>query len=275
VNYLDPIDFTTPGFGELYDELPLWSAPFGLALLERVPLLSQGTILDVGAGTGFLALELAERCGPNTTVIAVDPWQRGVERLRRKLEHHGLTNVRVIEQDAALVDLPNGSVDLIVSNLGINNFDDPHAVLRTCFRVARSGAKVLLTTNPVGHMAELYDVYRSVLIELGQEDRLPLLEAHIAHRGTVDSCSALLETQGFRVVEVIQKSFRLRFVDGSALLRHYFIRMGFVPGWKSIAAPDQIERTFETLEHRLNDHANKHGEVSLTIPVLCLVATKP
>jgi len=31
----------------------------------------------VGAGTGWLSLELAERCGPETTVIAVDPRRQG------------------------------------------------------------------------------------------------------------------------------------------------------------------------------------------------------
>jgi hypothetical protein len=47
-----PIDLGTPEFGDLYDELPLWSAPFGLLLLDRVPLVAGSTIVDVGAGTG-------------------------------------------------------------------------------------------------------------------------------------------------------------------------------------------------------------------------------
>jgi len=36
VNYLEEIDYQKPEFGDLYDELPLWSAPFGLMLLEQV-----------------------------------------------------------------------------------------------------------------------------------------------------------------------------------------------------------------------------------------------
>ena len=275
MTFLDPIDHYAPGFGELYDELPLWSAPFGLALLDRVPLPSPGTILDVGAGTGFLTIELAERCGSNTTVIAVDPWPSGMERLKRKIEQRGLTNIRLLEQDAARLDLPEGSVDLIVSNLGINNFEDPAAVLRACFRVSRPGAQLLLTTNPAGHMVEFYNVYRSVLIELGQEDRLSLLEEHIAHRGTLASISALLESERFQILEVIQSSFRLRFASGSALLRHYFIRLGFIQAWKSIAALDRVENTFALLEHRLNELAITHGELALTVPVLCVLAIKP
>ena len=56
-------DFNHPDFAEFYDELPLWSAPFAQRLLERAPLARGSTILDVGCGTGFLAIELAQRCG--------------------------------------------------------------------------------------------------------------------------------------------------------------------------------------------------------------------
>src|SRR5208282_1926821 len=63
MTYLDEIDYKTPDFADFYDELPLWSAPFGLMLLEHVSLRPGMTILDVGAGTGFITIELAQRCG--------------------------------------------------------------------------------------------------------------------------------------------------------------------------------------------------------------------
>ena len=274
MNYLDAIDYTTSDFGDLYDELPLWSAPFGLMLLDRVPIKSGLTILDVGAGTGFLSIELAERCGPSAQVIAVDPWKAAMARLRRKIEQRRLNNIVLLEQDAATIDLDDALVDLIVSNLGIHNFEDPAAVLRTCRRVAKPDASVLLTTNLVGHMAELYDVYRQVLIDTGQRDRLDALEGHINHRGTIDSISGMLHGAGFDVVDVDSGAFRMRFADGSALLRHHFIRLGFVQGWKSIARADAIAETFERLERELNAVAARHGELALTIPTACFVARR-
>ena len=35
LNYLDEVDIENPSFAELYDELPLWSAPKSLAARAR------------------------------------------------------------------------------------------------------------------------------------------------------------------------------------------------------------------------------------------------
>lgn len=275
MSYLDPVDLDDPKLVELYDELPLWSAPFGLLLLERVPMGTGLTYLDVGCGTGFVTIELAQRCGPGSTVIAVDPWRPAMRRLRRKIEFLGLRNVVLHEQDAAILELPAASVDVVVSNLGVNNFDNAGAVLRTCFRLARPGARLLLTTNLRGHMAELYEVYRSTLLELGQADRLAALEAHVAHRGTPETVTRMLAGAGFETKEVSTESFRMKFADGSSLLRHHFIRLGFLPGWTSIPAPGSVERTFAVLERNLDSLAKDRGELALTVPMACVEARKP
>jgi ubiquinone/menaquinone biosynthesis C-methylase UbiE len=275
MSYLEPVDTAHEDVAAFYDELPLWSAPFGLKLLDRVPLRPGLQILDVGAGTGYLTIELAQRCGSMAHVIAVDRWGHALSRLRRRLGYLSLDNVTVIEADAAALNLPDASIDLVASNLGINNFDNVDAVLKTIFRITKPGAALLLTTNLAGHMAEFYDVFQGALMALGQEDRLPVLQKHVAHRGTVDTVQALLNQAGFVVTEVEQEAFRMRFVDGSALLRHYLIRLGFLPAWTAVATPDRVEETFAAVERNLNLVAERKGELSLTIPAALFVAKKP
>lgn len=275
MNFLEEIDASTPEFGDLYDELPLWSAPFGRMLLESVPLRRDITILDVGCGTGFLSIELAQRCGGDVRVIAVDPWAAAIARLLRKLEYMAIQNVRAIASDVAAIDLPDASVDLIVSNLGINNFENHQAAFAACYRVARPGASLFLATNLAGHMDEFYDAYRITLAELGFTDRLAALDAHVNHRATIDSMRVMLQGAGFEFVDAVTRTFRERFVDGTALLRHYFVRLGFLPAWKDVAPPTAVEQTMKALERRLNLIAAQRGELSLTIPAACVQARKP
>lgn len=269
------IDYLQPGFGVFFDELPLWSAPFGLLLLDHVPLRRGVTVLDVGAGTGFLSVDLAQRCGADATVIAVDPWTSALDRLRDKLTFFEIDNVRIIEADAAIVDLPDDSVDLVVSNLGINNFEDPAAVLERCFRVAKPGATLALTTNLVGHMEEFYDAFRETLRSLDLSPRLAELDAHIAHRGTVDSVRTLLEGAGFAVRQVVTDAFRMRFADGRSLLRHSLIRVGFLAAWRGVVPDPHVERTFAALEEKLDARAARDGCLTLTIPMAYFEAVKP
>ncbi len=271
---LEPIDTNAPEFGELYDELPLWSAPFGLWILDRVPLRPGQTVLDLGAGTGFLTVELAERGGAGTNVIAVDPWQAAMARLQRKVDQRKLANVRLMVQDAATLALPDQSVDVIVSNLGVNNFDSPADVWQLCSRVARPGAAFLLTTNLVGHMTEFYDVYRRVLHQTGREDRLEALETHIQHRATLASLHAALDAAGFDVADTVKNSFRLRFTDGTALLNHYFIRLGFLPAWIAVGGDDGTRQLLAALEQELNAAAKAGGELALTIPTAGIFARR-
>ena len=172
------------------------------------------------------------------------------------------------------LDLPDASIDLVVSNLGINNFDNAEAVLGTCFRVMRPGGHLLLTTNLVGHMRELYDTYRTVLVEQGLTDRLATLDAHVAHRATVESVRAMLTRARFGEIDVTTDQFPMRFADGTSLLRHFFIRFGFLPAWRSIVPEDAVDKTLAALERRLNEVAAARGELALTIPMALVEARK-
>jgi hypothetical protein len=75
-------------------------------------------------------------------------------------------------------------------------------------------------------------------------------------------------------VSAVTHSFHERFVDGSALLRHYFIRLGFMPAWKAVAPDDAVAETFAALEQRLNAIASQRGGLSLTVPAACIQARK-
>jgi len=161
-----------------------------------------------------------------------------------------------------------------VSNLGVNNFENAPAVLAECHRVGRPGADLLLTTNPIGHMREFYEIFRATLEELGLHDSLPAFDSHVRHRGTVESVTSLLEGAAFDVHTVDTRSFRMRFANGSALLRHHLIRVGFLKPWMDLVPGPMMEGTFARLQDRLDVFAADHGELALTVPMARVAARR-
>jgi ubiquinone/menaquinone biosynthesis C-methylase UbiE len=252
----------------IIDELSLWSAPFGLMLLDHITMKPGMKVLDVGFGTGFPLLELAQRLGNSCTVYGIDPWQEAIERAKLKIEVLDIKNVRLVEGDAAAMEFDSKMFDLIVSNVGINNFENPAKVLEECFRVAKPGARIALTTNPVGHMNEFYTVYQETLKELGLERFMEELAAQENHRLSVGKIGRLLQDAGFRITASHQRVNVMRFGDGNAFFNHGLIRMGFIEGWKGIVPTEEQPRVFERLEEKLNALTRLHNELRLTIPIL-------
>jgi ubiquinone/menaquinone biosynthesis C-methylase UbiE len=267
-------DWSDPDRAAVYDELPLWSAMAGLLLLEHVPLRSGSRVLDLGYGTGFPLFELAQRLGAKGMVVGLDSWRATLTRVRMKQRVWAVRNALAVLGDASAMPLAAGQFDLIVSNLGLNNFDDPAASVAECGRVMGAGGTIALTTNLQGHMQEFYEIFAATLREIGLTPAVETLQRHIEHRATVAGVRALLEQAGFRVTRVVERTMPMRFADGSALLRHYFIKLGFLDGWKSVVADHDRARVFERLETNLNRLADGRGGLTLSIPLAYIEGTK-
>ena len=259
----------------VFDEVMFWSSRFGALLFDNLELRPNLDILDVACATGFPLFELAQRHGPMCRVIGIDHWKETLPRAQAKKRVYLQDNVSLVEGDVALMPFPAATFDLITSNLGINNFSDPGAAMAECFRVARPGARLVLTTHLMGHMREFYDVFRQTLIALGLQDRLSRLQANEAHRGTADSLRALLEDAGFQIAKVVESTFQMRYLDSAALFNHHLVKIGFLGGWRDVLEPNQEERVFKALEKALDAVASREGELRMTIPMLYIQAEKP
>lgn len=244
-------DLDDPALVSAYDDMPLWSAMAGLLLLDHVPLAPGIHALDVGCGTGFPAIELAERLGPSSWVRGLDPWAAALARARAKAATRGVAHVAFDEGDAGTMPYGDRIFDLIVSNLGLNNFKDADAAVAECRRVLKPGGRLALSTNLVGHMVEFYDVLRRVLAETGAEREPGLLERHLAGRATVDGVGDLLDRHGLKTVRVERRSHAMAYADGAALLNHWFIKLGFLGGWRAVVVPSREGEVFTRLEAAL------------------------
>jgi SAM-dependent methyltransferase len=164
----------------------------------------------------------------------------------------------------------DATFDLIVSNFGVNNFDDRAAAIRECRRVAKPGVTLALTTNLQGHMREFYEVFANVVRDDAEATKR--LREHIDHRATIASVRELLEDGGFAITRVIERESVMRFANGTALLNHYFIKLGFLDAWKKVV-PGNERDVFARLRDALDDLASRNGELRLTVPMAYVEAT--
>ena len=116
------LNISDPELVSAYDEAFLWSARFGELLFQHLELRHNLRVLDLGCGTGFPLFELAHMLGASCELVGVDVWRGALERAQLKLSVYGLQNVDLVEADARALPFPNASFDVIVSNLGVNNF---------------------------------------------------------------------------------------------------------------------------------------------------------
>jgi ubiquinone/menaquinone biosynthesis C-methylase UbiE len=257
------------------DDLPLWSAPFGLKLLQSARLGRNLHVLDVGSGTGFPIVELSQRLGPTCKAYGVDPWSQAVHRLRHKLQTWRIDNLLVAEAVAEALPFRSASFDLVVSNNGTNNVEDEERAFQEIARVAKPGAQLLFTCNLPETMHEFYDLFDALLAARGLSGARERMKQHVlAKRKPLDWTRAQVERVGFEIAEISLDSFALRFSDGSAMLRHFLIRLAFIQSWRNLVDESDVEALFDALEEELNARARQEGEISLTVPWACFDCRK-
>jgi ubiquinone/menaquinone biosynthesis C-methylase UbiE len=125
-------------------------APAVLAMGERiaaelVDFVGEGAkVLDVGAGGGQLALELAER-RPRAAVTGLDLSPDQVSRASQRARDRGLGARATFVQGSAL-DLPfeSGRFDLVTSVASIKHWPDQAQGLAECVRVLAPGGRLMV-----------------------------------------------------------------------------------------------------------------------------------
>jgi ubiquinone/menaquinone biosynthesis C-methylase UbiE len=99
-------------------------------------------VLDLGAGTGNLLKEVA-LARPDAKLYALDPAEAMLELLRAKFA--GKSDVACIVGSAHAVDLPDNSIDAIVSNYALHHLthEEKKICAREVMRVLRPGGKFI------------------------------------------------------------------------------------------------------------------------------------
>ena len=94
-------------------------------------------VLDLGSGGGIDVLLSAKRVGPTGKVYGLDMTDEMLELARENKQKAGVENVEFLKGEMEQIPLPDGSVDIVLSNCVINLSADKDRVLREAFRVLK------------------------------------------------------------------------------------------------------------------------------------------
>lgn len=138
-----------PITSDLYDQLQKDELPEAAVLASlgcgnptALAQLSPGeVVLDLGSGGGIDVLLSAKRVGPAGKAYGLDMTDEMLALARENQRKAGVVNVEFLKGEIENIPLPDGTVDVIISNCVINLSADKDRVLQEAFRVLKPGGR--------------------------------------------------------------------------------------------------------------------------------------
>jgi SAM-dependent methyltransferase len=122
---------------------PALRASLGCGNPLAVASLQPGeTVLDLGSGGGLDVLLSAHRVAPDGIAYGLDASPDMLTLARANATQAGITNARFLRGHIEDIPLPNGQVDVVISNCVINLSADKPRVLSEAYRVLRPGGRL-------------------------------------------------------------------------------------------------------------------------------------
>jgi len=118
--------------------LPPWE------VIAALDVKQAEVIADIGAGTGYFAMPLAEATGQHGTVYAVDSQEPMLEILRGKLASQGQGNIEAVFAEADATFLSSAQCDLVFFANVWHEFPDRSAVLRESRRILKNLGRIAI-----------------------------------------------------------------------------------------------------------------------------------
>lgn len=165
-------------------------------LVEVVKPRPGSVVADIGAGSGFLTLLLAEAVGPQGKVLAVDINRTMLDQVTKRAEAEKLGNVDTLLSPEDSTPLEPESVDLVFMCDAYHHFEYPRSTMASIHAALRPGGELVLVdferipgeTKPrmLEHVRAGKAVFRQEILDAGfelvREHDVPQLEENYVLR---------------------------------------------------------------------------------------------
>jgi ubiquinone/menaquinone biosynthesis C-methylase UbiE len=173
-------------------------------IMSAINLKEEHVILEIGTGTGELAVEVSKYC---KKVIALDISNTMLEFARQKAVFRGRNNIEFIRGGFLTYEHQEGLLDTVVSQLALHHLPDfwKMIALRRVFEMLKDGGKLFLRDVVFPSDVEDYEkFFNELIIEIREnagDEIAEETEIHIKEEfSTLDwIAEELLKRAGFRI----------------------------------------------------------------------------
>ncbi len=137
--------------------------------INKIVLLHNTVIADIGAGTGYYSFQLAAKL-PNSKVFAVEVQDALINYLQAKKAQLKDSNVTIIQGSAQSVNLPPNSIDLAIMVDVYHELKFPHEMLQSIKTALRKDGKILLIEyRGEDRSVPIKPLHKTTVVQLNKE----------------------------------------------------------------------------------------------------------
>jgi ubiquinone/menaquinone biosynthesis C-methylase UbiE len=269
---MSEIDWDTPKSAESYDQNCDHQFQKGQTLIEMMKIKNGDSVLDIGCGTGWQAVNVSGIIGPSGKLTCIDPSSYRIELARKKFGVDSLNSVRfLVGQAEDLSAIPDNSINHAYFCSSFHWIADKGTALNETYRVLQPGGGVGMTTldrdSPdmmrtlVDPVLAKYNITRNYELHRGIS-RVNALELH-----------NLLSEAGFTAISIEPRAIPRRYHSPEEFLKHLEERDSLRSSLKDI--PDEIKDKIRQEIHEELAKIKTPAFVEFGIVTLFAIATKP
>lgn len=246
-------------------------APITDEVLARAAIERGDTVLDVGCGSGAMAIVAARRAG---RVVGLDISDPLLAVARERATAAGADHLEFVLGDAQVHPFDAGGFDAIISQFGLMFFDDPSAAFSNLHRALRPGGRLAFACwQGLEHNEWLAPVVRVVEPHAEVPDLGGLANGGgmfaFKHR---DEVAGLLGDTGFHDVDVVSFGPELSIAGGGTAdeCADFLLGLGIVRGL--LGRLDEVIRA-EAEEAVRTEMRRRHAHGAVTLACGVWIAT--
>ncbi|QSR86008.1 methyltransferase domain-containing protein [Candidatus Methylacidiphilum infernorum] len=157
------LDKDTKELAQRYDELSYSQLAHGIKMINLLGIKPADQVLDIGCGTGKLALHVSEIVGPRGRVIGIDPLVCRVEIAKKRAKANLLFEVGSSDD---LYRFADNSFDCVYLNSVFHWIEKKEETLTEIKRILKKEGKLGLTTGDKNQNTPIRSIIENAVIKI-------------------------------------------------------------------------------------------------------------